>query len=168
MRVIGIVAGDCQISNSGSYLHVDCSNRGLTIVPQYLPLTTGRLNLSYNNISHLGASSFKYLRKLIVLNITNARVQNLSELAFDGLYDLEELCLVLNPWRRTMPLKILHSCPKTETVKYNVWISSTSRYETSAWTWPSRVFGPWLQTRQSTWTYQVTEPPPDHLCTLLW
>ena len=118
--VIGTLAGNCHVSNYGSYVHVDCSNRGLTIVPQDLPLNTSRLDLSYNNISHLGASSFKYLRKLIVLNITNARVQNPSELAFDGLYDLEELCLVYNPGRRTMPL--------------NVWISSTSRYETSAWT----------------------------------
>ena len=110
--VIAIVAGDCQIRNSGSYLHVDCSNRGLTTVPQDLPLNTSRLDLSYNNISHLGASSFKYLRKLIVLNITKAEVQNLSERAFDGLYDLEELCLVYNPGRRTMSLKILHSCSK--------------------------------------------------------
>ena len=71
---------------------VSCANSHLTDVPQ-LPVGTGRILISGNNITRLRADSFSELRKLRTIRIHENNIQSIDEKAFKGLSSLDKLFL---------------------------------------------------------------------------
>ncbi|XP_076143508.1 slit homolog 3 protein [Alosa pseudoharengus] len=76
---------------------VDCSNLKLTKIPPHLPEHTTDLRLNDNEISVLEASgSFKKLPNLKKINLSNNKLRDIREGAFDGASGVMELLLTGN------------------------------------------------------------------------
>lgn len=76
---------------------VDCSNQKLSRIPSHLPEYTTDLRLNDNDISVLEATGiFKKLPNLRKINLSNNRIKEVREGAFDGAADVQELMLTGN------------------------------------------------------------------------
>uniref|UniRef100_A0A8C3RFD4 Slit guidance ligand 3 n=1 Tax=Cyanoderma ruficeps TaxID=181631 RepID=A0A8C3RFD4_9PASS len=76
---------------------VDCSNQKLTRLPTHLPEYTTDLRLNDNDISVLEAVGlFKKLPNLRKINLSNNKIKEIREGAFDGAAGVQELILTEN------------------------------------------------------------------------
>ncbi|KAF4789872.1 hypothetical protein TURU_146994 [Turdus rufiventris] len=76
---------------------VDCSNQKLTRLPTHLPEYTTDLRLNDNDISVLEAVGlFKKLPNLRKINLSNNKIKEIREGAFDGASGVQELILTEN------------------------------------------------------------------------
>lgn len=76
---------------------VDCSNQKLARIPSHLPEYTTDLRLNDNDISVLEATGiFKKLPNLRKINLSNNRIKEVREGAFDGAAGVQELMLTGN------------------------------------------------------------------------
>lgn len=76
---------------------VDCSNQKLSRIPSHLPEYTTDLRLNDNDISVLEATGiFKKLPNLRKINLSNNRIKEVREGAFDGTAGVQELMLTGN------------------------------------------------------------------------
>ncbi|XP_009939416.2 leucine-rich repeat-containing protein 26 [Opisthocomus hoazin] len=75
---------------------VDCSERGLSEVPQSLPANTSVLQLCYNFIRVLGPWSFPPLPELLLLSLRHNHLGQIHSHALAGLGMLQELDLSNN------------------------------------------------------------------------
>lgn len=76
---------------------VDCSNQKLSRIPSHLPEYTTDLRLNDNDISVLEATGiFKKLPNLRKINLSNNRIKEVREGAFDGAAGVQELMLTGN------------------------------------------------------------------------
>lgn len=92
----------------------DCSNRGLTKVPRYLPNETTSLNLYGNNLNILRNDSFDYLSRISELNMGSSKIRRLEPDVFKGLYDLRDLYLGYNYFASSedIPEETFRNTPK--------------------------------------------------------
>lgn len=75
----------------------DCSNRNLIKVPTAFPQDIKRIRLERNNITELGPYSFKGLKRLQRIDLSNNNLQRIDSLAFaGGLQSLNSLILYSN------------------------------------------------------------------------
>uniref|UniRef100_A0A8C9SQY3 Leucine rich repeat containing G protein-coupled receptor 6 n=1 Tax=Scleropages formosus TaxID=113540 RepID=A0A8C9SQY3_SCLFO len=86
----------CQCEEDGVLLLVDCSELGLSVVPETLSPLTSYLDLSMNNISELQPNAFRNLRFLGELRLSGNLLRQIPGLAFTGLYNLKVLMLQNN------------------------------------------------------------------------
>lgn len=76
---------------------VDCSNQKLSRIPSHLPEYTTDLRLNDNDIAVLEATGiFKKLPNLRKINLSNNRIKEVREGAFDGTAGVQELMLTGN------------------------------------------------------------------------
>ncbi|NP_112611.1 slit homolog 3 protein precursor [Rattus norvegicus] len=76
---------------------VDCSNQKLSRIPSHLPEYTTDLRLNDNDIAVLEATGiFKKLPNLRKINLSNNRIKEVREGAFDGAAGVQELMLTGN------------------------------------------------------------------------
>ncbi|XP_074855427.1 slit homolog 1 protein isoform X3 [Carettochelys insculpta] len=76
---------------------VECSNLKLTKLPERLPQSTAELRLNNNDISVLEATGlFRQLRHLKKINLSNNKVMEIEDGAFDGAASVSELHLTAN------------------------------------------------------------------------
>ncbi|XP_028974021.2 slit homolog 2 protein isoform X6 [Esox lucius] len=76
---------------------VDCSNQKLTRIPEHIPLYTQELRLNNNEITVLEATGvFKKLPQLKKINLSNNRISDIEEAAFEGAIGVSELVLTSN------------------------------------------------------------------------
>ncbi|MFT7817105.1 slit homolog 1 protein [Arapaima gigas] len=76
---------------------VDCSNLRLTKVPEHIPASTTELRLNNNEISVLEATgSFKTLTQLKKINLSNNKISEIEDGAFEGAASVGELHLTAN------------------------------------------------------------------------
>ncbi|XP_078619855.1 uncharacterized protein LOC144886906 isoform X2 [Branchiostoma floridae x Branchiostoma japonicum] len=78
---------------------VDCSRRGLTVVPANIPLGTTGLSLYYNNIQNLSDADFSHLTSLERLHLSNNDIRVLPAGVFSHLTRLKWLDLDNNDIR---------------------------------------------------------------------
>ena len=79
--------------SSTSRLKVDCSMRGFSEVPQFLPSKTIILNLRANNISNIPNFIFEPFPNLTHLDLSANQISKLHAASFSGLSNLESLFL---------------------------------------------------------------------------
>ncbi|XP_077083125.1 slit homolog 1b isoform X2 [Siphateles boraxobius] len=76
---------------------VDCSNLRLTKFPEHLPLSTTELRLNNNDLSILEATGlFRPLTHLKKINLSNNKITEIEDGAFDGASSVVELHLTAN------------------------------------------------------------------------
>uniref|UniRef100_A0A9J8AHW5 Slit homolog 1b (Drosophila) n=1 Tax=Cyprinus carpio carpio TaxID=630221 RepID=A0A9J8AHW5_CYPCA len=76
---------------------VDCSNLRLTKFPEHLPLSTTELRLNNNDLSILEATGlFRSLTHLKKINLSNNKITEIEDGAFDGASSVVELHLTAN------------------------------------------------------------------------
>ncbi|KAE8614456.1 hypothetical protein XENTR_v10008169 [Xenopus tropicalis] len=76
---------------------VDCSNQKISRIPSYLPEYTSDLRLNDNEITVLEATGiFKKLPNLRKINLSNNKIKDIREGAFDGAAGVQELMLTGN------------------------------------------------------------------------
>ncbi|XP_051979759.1 slit homolog 1 protein-like isoform X2 [Xyrauchen texanus] len=76
---------------------VDCSNLRLTMFPEDLPLSTTELRLNNNDLSILEATGlFRSLTHLKKINLSNNKISEIEDGAFDGASSVVELHLTVN------------------------------------------------------------------------
>ncbi|XP_067272516.1 slit homolog 1b isoform X2 [Pseudorasbora parva] len=76
---------------------VDCSNLRLTKFPEHLPLSTTELRLNNNDLSVLEATGlFRPLTHLKKINLSNNKITEIEDGAFDGASSVVELHLTAN------------------------------------------------------------------------
>ncbi|KAK1886878.1 Slit like 1 protein [Dissostichus eleginoides] len=76
---------------------VDCSNLRLTKFPEHLPSSTEELRLNNNDLSVLEATrAFKGLSQLKKINLSNNKISEIEDGAFDGASSVVELHLTAN------------------------------------------------------------------------
>ncbi|MED6281939.1 Slit 1 protein [Characodon lateralis] len=76
---------------------VDCSNLRLTKFPEHLPLSTEELRLNNNDLSMLEATgAFKGLPHLKKINLSNNKISEIEDSAFEGASSVVELHLTAN------------------------------------------------------------------------
>ncbi|XP_056614638.1 slit homolog 1b isoform X1 [Triplophysa dalaica] len=76
---------------------VDCSNLRLTRFPEHLPLATTELRLNNNDLSILEATGlFRSLNHLKKINLSNNKISEIEDGAFDGASSVLELHLTAN------------------------------------------------------------------------
>uniref|UniRef100_A0A4W3K5G5 Leucine-rich repeat-containing G-protein coupled receptor 4 n=1 Tax=Callorhinchus milii TaxID=7868 RepID=A0A4W3K5G5_CALMI len=100
-------AGLCRCQgDAAAALRVDCSGRGLTIVPQGLGVFTFFLDTSMNNITELQPNAFQKLLYLEELRLAGNDLSYIHPEAFSGLYQLKVLMLQNNQLK-TVPSEAL-------------------------------------------------------------
>ncbi|XP_065180177.1 leucine-rich repeat-containing protein 3C-like [Sycon ciliatum] len=82
----------CSCDGAPRYT-VDCSTRGLTMVPGGIPNTTITLYLNSNQLASLPPNVFANLTLLQNLNLGTNQIPNLSDGVFSGLTNLQQLHL---------------------------------------------------------------------------
>ncbi|XP_077452279.1 leucine-rich repeat-containing protein 17-like [Stigmatopora argus] len=75
------------------HVRVDCSNRGLTEVPEGIPEEAVQIDLSHNSIHHLKAKSFQGAKSLKTLNLSYNKMERIDKSSLFGLLHLRELDL---------------------------------------------------------------------------
>uniref|UniRef100_A0A671S780 Slit homolog 1 protein-like n=1 Tax=Sinocyclocheilus anshuiensis TaxID=1608454 RepID=A0A671S780_9TELE len=76
---------------------VDCSNLRMTKFPEHLPLSTAELRLNNNDLSILEATGlFRSLTHLKKINLSNNKITEIEDEAFDGASSVVELHLTAN------------------------------------------------------------------------
>uniref|UniRef100_A0A663DKF9 Slit homolog 2 protein n=1 Tax=Aquila chrysaetos chrysaetos TaxID=223781 RepID=A0A663DKF9_AQUCH len=76
---------------------VDCSNQKLNKIPDHIPQYTAELRLNNNEFSVLEATGiFKKLPQLRKINLSNNKITDIEEGAFDGASGVNELLLTSN------------------------------------------------------------------------
>ncbi|XP_073430761.1 slit homolog 2 protein isoform X1 [Dendrobates tinctorius] len=76
---------------------VDCSNQKLTKIPDHIPQYTAELRLNNNEFTVLEATGiFKKLPQLRKINLSNNKITDIEEGAFDGANGVNELILTSN------------------------------------------------------------------------
>uniref|UniRef100_A0A673GTN1 Slit homolog 1 protein-like n=1 Tax=Sinocyclocheilus rhinocerous TaxID=307959 RepID=A0A673GTN1_9TELE len=76
---------------------VDCSNLRMTKFPEHLPLSTTELRLNNNDLSILEATGlFRSLTHLKKINLSNNKITEIEDGAFDGASSVVELHLTAN------------------------------------------------------------------------
>ncbi|KPP80060.1 slit 1 protein-like [Scleropages formosus] len=76
---------------------VDCSNLRLTKIPEHIPASTAELRLNNNEISVLEATGvFKTLTQLKKINLSNNKITEIEDGAFEGAASVSELHLTAN------------------------------------------------------------------------
>ena len=91
-RITCPVKCNCKYGPGKQVVVVDCSNRGLTEIPQ-LPFTSREVYLQNNSISEVACTSFEYLKYLRKLDLSWNPITNLSMCSLSGVYALEHLRL---------------------------------------------------------------------------
>ena len=89
---------ECRCYTDGKSISftTNCSNSGLVTVPANISEATTHLLLDNNEISVLSNYSFRRLKKLLFLDISDNQLQNVSALSFEGLSKLQYLSLAGN------------------------------------------------------------------------
>lgn len=82
----------CAKHYQNGELHVDCSHKSLTQIPQ-LPKNTVHLNLQHNWIQYIPNNVFKNMTNLTVLDLSFNCLDSIGEHAFNGLQKLVQLKL---------------------------------------------------------------------------
>ncbi|XP_033880205.3 slit homolog 1 protein-like isoform X2 [Acipenser ruthenus] len=76
---------------------VDCSNLRLTKIPEHIPQSTAELRLNNNEIAALEATGiFKTLSQLKKINLSNNKITEIEDGAFEGAIAVNELHLTAN------------------------------------------------------------------------
>ncbi|GAA6094193.1 slit homolog 1a isoform X2 [Tachysurus ichikawai] len=76
---------------------VDCSNLRLTRIPEHIPASTTELRLNNNEITSLEANSaFRSLTQLKKINLSNNKITEIEDGAFEGASSVSELHLTAN------------------------------------------------------------------------
>ncbi|XP_048524192.1 protein slit isoform X2 [Dendroctonus ponderosae] len=75
---------------------VDCREKGLTQVPDYMPETTTEIRLEQNLITHLPHKVFSVYKRLRRIDLSNNRISKIAPDAFQGLKGLTSLVLYGN------------------------------------------------------------------------
>ncbi|XP_030641552.1 leucine-rich repeat-containing G-protein coupled receptor 5-like [Chanos chanos] len=86
----------CSCDRDGTFLRVDCANRGLTSLPANLSIFTSYLDLSMNNLMTLPDNAFSNLNFLEELRLAGNGLTHMSENGFSGLHNLKVLMLQNN------------------------------------------------------------------------
>ncbi|CAL8258638.1 unnamed protein product [Gadus morhua 'NCC'] len=86
----------CHCEEDGIYVIVDCSELGLSSVPENLSPFTSYLDLSMNNISEIPARGFRKLHLLTELRISGNQLRYISGQTLQGLHNLKVLMLQNN------------------------------------------------------------------------
>ncbi|VDI52503.1 toll-like receptor 6 [Mytilus galloprovincialis] len=74
----------------------DCKNRGLTVIPQYLPGDINVLDMSLNRLEIIGNNSFVNYRDLQELYLSQNQLSYLSDQSFQGLHKITILDMSRN------------------------------------------------------------------------
>ncbi|XP_070568597.1 relaxin receptor 2-like [Ptychodera flava] len=82
--------------NSPYAIHIDCSDRNLTAVPQNIPDNTTEIDLSQNSIETIGKADFAGLFMVKNLLLSKNSIREIEEGSFDDLRDLLILSLDRN------------------------------------------------------------------------
>ncbi|XP_067913790.1 leucine-rich repeat-containing G-protein coupled receptor 6 isoform X2 [Heterodontus francisci] len=90
----------CHCEEDGILLWVDCSELGLTALPENLSPLTSYLDLSMNNINELQPNAFGDLHFLEELRLSGNHLTQIPMHAFAGLYNLKVLMLQNNQLKR--------------------------------------------------------------------
>ncbi|XP_014663384.1 PREDICTED: slit homolog 2 protein-like [Priapulus caudatus] len=90
---------------------LDCSHKGLTVVPRNLPTLTERLDLQGNNLSVVHRNDFAGLGNLRILQLLENQITSIERGSFDDLVNLERLRLNNNRLR-SLPDSIFVHMPK--------------------------------------------------------
>ncbi|XP_012991645.4 leucine-rich repeat-containing G-protein coupled receptor 6 isoform X2 [Esox lucius] len=90
----------CQCEEDGIFILVDCSELGLTVVPDNISTQTTYLDLSMNNLSELEPGAFHRLLHLTELRISGNKLRYISGEALHGLNSLRVLMLQNNQLER--------------------------------------------------------------------
>uniref|UniRef100_A0A8K9UI82 G-protein coupled receptors family 1 profile domain-containing protein n=1 Tax=Oncorhynchus mykiss TaxID=8022 RepID=A0A8K9UI82_ONCMY len=96
----GLCPSPCQCEEDGIFVLADCSELGLSAVPDNLSHLTTYLDLSMNSISELQPRVFHSLHLLTELRISGNRLRYISGLALHGLHNLKVLMLQNNQLER--------------------------------------------------------------------
>ncbi|KAM8967165.1 toll-like receptor 4 [Pelodytes ibericus] len=100
------VGGCCCHKMVVSQLYFSCIDANLSKLPQNLPESTQRLDLSFNPLKYLHAKYFSHLFNLQYLDLTRCSITVIEDLAFSGLGKLKTLLLTGNPVSHWSPLSL--------------------------------------------------------------
>ncbi|XP_078595576.1 uncharacterized protein LOC144872848 [Branchiostoma floridae x Branchiostoma japonicum] len=92
LRMYGLTEASCHLVG----LTADCTNQGLTSIPQNLPTNVTRSNLQHNLITTLNQSDFSQYRSWITLDLGNNSIATVERQAFYYLSSLTFLDLLGN------------------------------------------------------------------------
>ena len=84
---------ECSLIRETGLLFVNCSNRGFTSIPKYIPVDTAYLSLDGNVLHSIPRNAFKTLINLVWLDLSNSHIYNLESGAFNNLSQLNILKL---------------------------------------------------------------------------
>uniref|UniRef100_A0A7N6BYG6 G-protein coupled receptors family 1 profile domain-containing protein n=1 Tax=Anabas testudineus TaxID=64144 RepID=A0A7N6BYG6_ANATE len=90
----------CQCEEIGIFVMVDCSEMGLSSIPDNVSPLTTYLDLSMNNISEIQPGAFHRLHLLSELRISGNQLRYISGHVLQGLYNLKVLMLQNNQLER--------------------------------------------------------------------
>nr|ABB21120.1 variable lymphocyte receptor A [Eptatretus stoutii] len=98
---------------------VDCSSKGLTVIPSNIPTDTDNLKLDYNKLSSLPSKAFHHLSKLTYLSLSTNQLQTLPPGVFDHLVALGTLYLNNNQLQR-LPEGVFDNLAKLTRLELNI------------------------------------------------
>ncbi|XP_076862588.1 leucine-rich repeat-containing protein 17 [Brachyhypopomus gauderio] len=78
---------------------LECKSRGLKTIPADIPASIVKIDLSFNNITHLRPKEFVAVKDLKLLNLSSNGLEHIDTEAFAGLLYLRELDLSNNSLR---------------------------------------------------------------------
>ncbi|XP_048409195.1 leucine-rich repeat-containing G-protein coupled receptor 6 isoform X1 [Stegostoma tigrinum] len=106
----------CHCEEDGILLWVDCSELGITALPEDLSPLTSYLDLSMNNINELQPNAFGDLHFLEELRLSGNHLAQIPMHAFAGLYNLKVLMLQNNQLKR-LPSEALWDLPNLQSLR---------------------------------------------------
>ncbi|XP_027472086.1 toll-like receptor 4 isoform X1 [Zalophus californianus] len=80
-----------------------CMELNLDKIPNNIPTSTKKLDLSFNPLRHLGSHSFSNFPELEVLDLSRCEIRIIEDDAYQGLNHLSILILTGNPIQRLFP-----------------------------------------------------------------
>ncbi|KAK6195733.1 hypothetical protein SNE40_001096 [Patella caerulea] len=120
---------------------IDCSHRGISRVPDNLPVNTTTLDLTFNNITILYNNDFLHLVNLRYLDVSFNPIQTLQSSSFNGLSSLLILEFnghELNYSEASMPVNVFKPLQLLTNLSMR---SDISRFPLRQFDLPDQVFG---------------------------
>ncbi|XP_054255979.1 leucine-rich repeat-containing G-protein coupled receptor 5 [Indicator indicator] len=106
----------CRCEQEGMLVRADCSDLGLTAVPDNLSVFTSYLDLSMNNITKLPSNPVHNLRFLEELRLAGNGLTSIPKGAFAGLFSLKVLMLQNNQLRQ-VPTEALQNLRSLQSLR---------------------------------------------------